>query len=123
MKKAFYFFLVCVLFSGCSVYRIDSVDTALDFYPPKDSVEKVVYLEKIDKPFELIAIVTVTTERTHSFDEILAKIKHEAAVLGGDAITDLKTDAAGTWGVVKAPKLFENAYIRARYSAKVVVFK
>ena len=123
MKKALSCILVCLLFSGCSMYRIDSVDTTLDFYPPKDSDEKVVYLEKIDKPFEVISVVTVTTERTHSFEEILEKIKHEAAVLGGDAITDLKTDAAGTWGALKAPKLLENAYIHARYSAKVVVLK
>ncbi|MBF0122786.1 MAG: hypothetical protein HQL21_05190 [Candidatus Omnitrophica bacterium] len=123
VKTVFYSILFCLLFCGCSVYRIDSVDTTLDFYPPKDSDEKVVYLEKIEKPFDIIGVVMVTTERTHSFDEILVKMKHEAAVLGGDAITDLKTDAAGAWGSLTPAKLFKNAYIHARYSAKVVVLK
>lgn len=123
MKKAFYLILLCLWTAGCSVYRIDSVDTTLDFYPPKNSADQVAYLETINKPFEVIGLVTVTTERTHSFEEILEKIRHEAAVLGGDAVTDIQSDASGTWGRIRPPKLLENAYLHARYSAKVVVLK
>ena len=121
----YYFSLVILFFAfcGCSFYQIDSHETATDYFPPKKFFQDVAYLETVDKPNQEIGIVTVTTERRQSMDEILEKIKQEAAVLGGDAVTDLQTDATGTWKKIKPQKLLANAYIRANFTAKVIVYK
>ena len=111
-----------LLIAGCSFYQIDSHEMTTEYYPPKKSAQDVVYLEEIAKPHQEIGTVTVTTERRQSMDEILEKIKQEAAVLGGDAITDLQTDATGAWKKIKPQKLLANAYIRANYTAKVIVY-
>ena len=123
LKKYVLIAAVSLFVCGCSVYHIDSRDTTLDFYPPKASPQDVVYLEQIDKPYDVIGTVTVTTERTRSLAEIIVKMKYEAAVLGGDAITDIQTDVTGSWKKTNFPKFLENAYIRSNYSAKVIVFK
>ena len=115
--------LMTGLLSGCTVYQIDSKDTTLDFYPPKKSIDEVGYMEKIDKPYEEIGVVSVTTERRQSLEDVLPKLKYEAAILGGDAITDVKTDAGGTWKNIKLQKFLANANIRTKYTAKVVVLK
>ncbi len=122
LRKLSLCLFVCLFLAGCSFYRIDSEDTTLDFYPPKDVSDGVVYLEKVDKPHEVIGIVTVDAERSKPFDEIVAKMKSEAAVLGGDAITDVR-DTAGDSVGSGSPALLRNAYVRTRYTAKVVVFK
>ena len=44
--------------SGCTVYQIDSKDISQDFYAPKTSIDDVVYLEKVDKPYTEIGTVT-----------------------------------------------------------------
>ena len=123
MKSTLCALLVLVgLISGCTVYQIDSKDSTLDFYAPKTNIEDVVYLEKVDKPFTEIGVVTVTTERRHSLEDVLPKLKQEAAVLGGDAITDIQTDGSGIWKKVQFKKFLGNAYIRANFTAKVIVF-
>ena len=105
------------------MYSIDSKDTTQNFYPPKKSIDEVVYMEKMDKPYEEIGIVTITTERRQTLDEILPKLKQEAAILGGDVITDIQTDATGFWKSIKFQKLLGNGYIRCNVSAKVLVLK
>lgn len=97
-----------VFFAGCSLYRVDSKDMSSDFYPPKGSADQVVYLEKLDKPYDIIGIVKVTTERVSAFEEVVARMRYEAAILGADAITDIALD--------RAP-------FRVEYTAKAVVFK
>jgi hypothetical protein len=96
--------------TGCSVYTIDSKDTTLEFYPPKTSIDQVQYLETVNAPNEEIGVVTVTTERRQPYEEVLAKLKQEAAILGGDAITDVKD-------------VSKKYYIRNKYTAKVLVLK
>jgi len=117
--------LLCLFISisGCSFYAIDSKETSQDFYPPKKSLNDVKYLETVDQPYEEIGVVIVTTERRQSMEDVISKMKYEAAVLGGDVITELQTDATGTWKKIKAQKLLGNAYIRAKFSAKVLVLK
>jgi len=114
-------FLVACL-SGCTVYQINSKDTTKGFYPPKKSIDEVRYMEKVDQPFEEIGIVTVTTERIHSIDDVLPLLKQEAAILGGDVITDVKEDTGGAWKNAKLQKLLGNSNIRTSYTAKVLVF-
>ena len=109
--------------SGCSMYTIDSKDTTLDFYPPKKSIDEVQYLETVDRPYEEIGIVTVTAERRQTLEDVLPKLKQEAAILGGDAITDIKADDNGSWKSIKLQKIFGNGYIRTRYTSKVLVLK
>lgn len=123
MKRIFPWLVLTLVLTGCTVYQIDSKNTSQDFYPPKTAIDQVQYLENVDKPFEQIGEVTVTTERRQSLADVLPKLKQEAAVLGGDAITDIQTNATGMWKKIKLQKLFGNAYIRATYSAKVIVFK
>lgn len=115
--------LLGVLCSGCSVYRIDSMPESTTYYPPKKSPSEIVYIEALDRPHDVIGTVIVTTERRQSLENILPKMQYEASILGGDAITDIQTDATGVWKRIKAQTLLGNAYIRANYSAKVVVFK
>jgi len=123
MRKIFLLSILAVALTGCTLYQIDSRDTTKDFYPPKTDISQVQYLEKVDRASEEIGEVTVTTERRQSLADVLPKLEQEAAILGGDAITDIQTDATGTWKKIRPQKLFGNAYIRATYTAKVIIFK
>ena len=97
-----------IFLAGCSLYRVDSQDLSSDFYPPKDSSDQVVYFEKLDKPYDLIGIVKITTERMVPLDDVMARMRYEAAVLGADAITDI---------------VAQQQPFRVEYTAKAVVFK
>jgi hypothetical protein len=121
-KKLIITLAACFVLMGCSMYSIDSQDTTLDFYPPKASPDKVAYLEKVDQPHEVIGLVTVDAERNRPFDEVVAKMKDEAAILGGDAITDVHQDFGERAGQ-RTGSLLGNAHVRIRYIAKVVAFK
>lgn len=122
-KKSLVLGLFICLTSGCSLYHVDSRDVTTEYYPPKKSAGDVVYLEETNKTHELIGYVTVNTERRQRISEVIEKMKYEAAILGGDAITDIQTDATGQWKKLPAQKLIGNAYIRANFTAAVVVFK
>jgi len=124
MKQPLFILLFLVIFSsGCTVYQIDSKDTSQDFYAPKTNVDQVAYLEKVDKPYTEIGTVTVTTERNQAMDDVLPKLKQEAAILGADAITDIQCDSTDTWKQLKPQKLLGNAYIRNNYTAKAIIWK
>ena len=122
MKKLFFIALSCFL-SACSLYHVSSEDSTDNYYPSKQSPQEIVFLEAVNKPHEVIGVVTVNAERRQALNEILAKMKREAAILGGDAITDIRTDASGEWKNLPAQKLIGNAHVRANYSANVIVFK
>jgi len=83
-----------VLFTGCSLYRVDSQDVSSDFYPPKNSADQVVYLDTLDKPYEVIGLVRITTDRTSPMGDVVAKMRYEAAILGADAVTDIVSEHA-----------------------------
>ena len=121
--RTFLFIIVCLSFSGCSIYQVDSHETSPNYFPPKYSSQDIQYLDTVPQAYEEIGNVTVTTERRQSMDEVLDKMKREAATLGGDALTDLQSDAGGLWKKIKPQKLLGNAYIRTNYTAKVIVFK
>jgi hypothetical protein len=123
MKKIFLLLGLMGFLTGCTLYQIDSKDTSNDYYPPKTNIDEVQYLEKVDRPFEQIGVVTVTTERRQSLADALPKLKQEAAILGGDAITDVQVDPTDNWKKVRPKKLLGNAYIRATYTAKVLILK
>ena len=124
MKRILFTFLFLAVFSsGCTVYRIESKDTSQDLYVPKTSIDEVAYIEKADKPYTEIAVVTVTTERRQSWQDVLPKLKQEAGMLGADAITDVQNDATDLWKKIAPEKFLSNAYIRTTYTAKAIVWK
>ncbi len=124
MKPLLSTLLFLVVFSsGCTVYQINSQETSQDFYVPKANIDDVAYLEKVDKPYTEIAIVTVTTERNQTLEEVLPKLKQEAAALGADAITDIQSGSGDMWKRLKPQQLLGNAYIQTDYTAKAIVWK
>jgi hypothetical protein len=123
MKNIILLLILTFTLTGCTVYQIDSHDSTDSFYPPKTEIDQVQYLEKVEGSYEEIGIVYVTTERRQSLADVLPKLKQEAAILGGDAISDVQSDATGTWKKIKPKKLLGNAYIRSTYSAKVLIRK
>ena len=125
MNKIYSLIFIVLLTAGCSIYSVDSQSLSEEFYPSKSSANDVVYLETVTQPHEVIATVVVNTERRQQqkMEDVIEKMKREAAILGGDAITDIKTNAGGTWKRLPAQKLIGNAYVRANFSASVVVFK
>ena len=124
MKSILFVVLFFSIFSsGCTVYQINSKDTSEEYYVPKTSVDDVAYLEKTDKPYTEIGVVSVTTERRQPFTEVLPKLKQEAGMLGADAITNVQCDATELWKRYAPQKAFGNAYIRVTYTAHAVVWK
>ena len=114
---------ICLMFSGCSIYHVNSEDVSTDYYPSKSLASDVVYLENINKAHTIIGYVTVNTERRWTINDVLDKMKREGAILGGDAITNIQTDATGSWKKLPAQELIGNAYVRANFSCSVAVFK
>jgi len=115
--------LVVLIMPGCSVYHVDSEDLTTDYFPSKSTAGEVVYIESVDQPHEIIAQVTVNAERRQRISEVLTKMKREAAILGADAITNIKTDATGEWKELPVQKLLGNAYVRANFMVSAVAFK
>jgi hypothetical protein len=123
MKKLLYLIVACAFVtSGCSVIRVDSTDVTTNYYPSKSSKNEVVFVKEVNQPHEVIGTVTVNTERNQRLNEVLEKMKYEAAILGGDAITNLKSDATGTWKKLPVQNVVGNGYVRANFTASVVVF-
>ncbi|VAX37974.1 hypothetical protein MNBD_UNCLBAC01-1074 [hydrothermal vent metagenome] len=123
MRKLFLFIGFILLTSGCTLYRIDSQDMTTKYYPPKKSLEGIIYVERTEKSHEVIGIVTVNAERRQRVSHVIEKMKREAAILGGDAITNIKTDATGVWKRLPAQEFVGNGYVRANFTADVIVFK
>ena len=125
MKKIYFLILIAFLSTGCSLYSIDSQNISDDFYPSKASTNDVVYVETVNRPYQAIATVVVNTERRQNqkMEDVVEKMKREAAILGADAITDIKSDSTGVWKSLPAQKLIGNAYVRANFSASAIVFK
>ena len=117
------FSLLCLfLLAGCSVYQITSEETTFDYFPPKSSASEVQYLEKVFQPYKLIGYVTVKTERNQTLEQVIEKLKREAASLGADAITNVTTVDKTESKNARPFHLFDNANIRENYMADVIVF-
>jgi len=123
IKKYFFFPLLILLTSACSMYHVTSEDIADNYYPSKKSALDIIILENVTKPHEVIGIITVNAERRQKIEEVIAKLKREAAILGADAITDLQSDSTGQWKKLPVQAALGNAYVRANFSAVAVAFK
>ncbi|MBF0523410.1 MAG: hypothetical protein HQL24_10210 [Candidatus Omnitrophica bacterium] len=122
-KKILTLAALTLLVSACSLYHVDSADLTTNYYPSKKSASDVVYMETVTRPYDTIGYVTVSTERRNTIEDVLGKMKREAAILGADAITDIKSDASGEWKKLPAQKLIGNAYIRVNFTATAIIFK
>lgn len=123
-KKIFPLFFVTLFVSACSLYSVNYEETASSFYAPKKSVNDVAYLEDVTEPHEVVGVVTVNTERRQKMEEVIEKMKREAAALGGDAITNvIINNTNGTKKKLFGAKLFANANIRTTFTATVIAFK
>ena len=124
MKKnvIFSLFLFVLIVSGCSLYTVSSEETTPDYYASKSSPNEVLYVENVTQPHHDIGYVIVNTERRNNLDQVLDKLKREAAILGADAITNIQTDATGFWKKLPGQRLLRNAYIRHNFRATMVIF-
>lgn len=112
-----------VLTSACSLYNVSSEETTLNYYPSKPTTKDIEYMEDVTRPHEVIGYVTVNAERRQSISEVVERMKREAAILGGDAVTNIQTDATGEWRKLPAQQLVGNAFVRANFKGTVVVLK
>ena len=122
MKRIPLLLILVLLTSSCSIFHIDSSYTTDDFYP-QTSADEVVYLEEIDQPFKSIGTITVNSERRQRLSDVIEKMKREAGIIGGHAITDIRTDATGPWILLPAQQILGNGYVRANFTASVVIFE
>ena len=120
MKNIVSLIALVLLTSSCSIYHVTSTNTTDDYYPPRET-GAVVYLDRIDDTYTIIGTVTVNAERRQRLNDIIEKMKREAAILGGDAITNLQSDATGPWKRLPIQQTIGNAYVRANFTASVVV--
>ena len=125
MKKTILFIALSILISSCSFYNINSDEVTENYYPPKSSLDNIAYLDEVKEPHEVIGFVSVSTERRQKMPDVLEKMKREAAILGGDAITNITRKTASGDEKMKMSKLkkfFENGNIRSTFTATVVSF-
>src|SRR6185503_2959156 len=109
MKKVFLLIGLIFLCSSCSFYQIDSENTSYDYYPSRKNKSEVVYVEQTSKPYDVIGRVQVNAERNkkRNMKDIIEKLKLEAAMMGGDAITNISSNSgSGKWAKIKPKKLF-----------------
>ncbi len=122
MKKIISLITLVLLTSSCSIYHITSTSTTDDYYPAQETTE-VVYLDRIDDTYTIIGTVTVNAERRQRLDNVIEKMKREAAIMGGEAITDIQSNATGPWKQLPIQRAIGNAYVRANFTASVVARK
>ena len=102
-----FLFVFTLIFAGCSLYSINFEDVNDVSHPAKSSPMDVIYLEKMDRSGDVIGYVTVNTERRTPLKEVIEKLKPQAALLGGDAITNIESDASGFW---KTRRFFKHSF-------------
>jgi hypothetical protein len=126
MKKTIFSLVLALSVSGCMFYNINSEEVTENYFAPKKSTEEVAYLEEVTEPHEIIGFVNVSTERRNKMQDVIEKMKREAAILGGDAITNITRKTATGEEKLKMAglkKFFENGYIRATFTVTVVALR
>ena len=120
IKKILALITLVFLTSSCSIYHITSTSSTNGYYPTQE-LNDVAYLDHVDDGYEVIGTVLVNAERRQRLNDVIEKMKREAAILGGEAITDIQSDATGLWKRLPVQQTIGNAYVRANFSASVVV--
>lgn len=115
--------MIVFFFSGCSIVHVSSEYLTDEYYPEKKNTADIAYLETVYQDHKVIAHAVVNTERRQTLNDVIGKLKKEAAVVGGDAITNIQTDATGAWKKLPAQKLIGHANLRVNFKADVIVFE
>lgn len=112
MKKSYLVILLSVLVSGCTFYNVNG--EAIHYNSPDETANKQIqYLETVNVPYDVVGQVTVYTERRNSLENVAEQMKRQAAILGGDAVTNI---------TITEPALpFKT--IRTTFTGTVIVFK
>jgi len=120
-KKIVALITFVLLTSSCSIYHINSIDSGDTYYPAR-SADEVAYMEEIDESCQVIGTVTVNAERKQrDIDDIIIKMRREAAILGGNVLTDIQSDATGVWKRLPVQQTIGNAYVRANYTGSAAI--
>lgn len=119
MKNVFLALVAGFILASCSFYSINSVDESSAPVMPdaKKSFFDVEYAPEPTEKYTVVGTVRAKTERNRDFDDVIRKMKMEAAVIGGDAITDVKLDP----DMVKSKDA--NKKFRIDYVGKVIVYQ
>jgi len=123
IRKVLVLLMIVGVTSSCSLYRINSEEVTDNVYAPKEDPGQVEYVEEVKGSYDVVGFVTVNAERCQNMDDVIAKMKKEAAILGGDAITNIKTDATQAWKKMPPQKLFKNGYVRANFTCTVIAYQ
>ncbi len=124
MKKSFLLIALISFCFGCTLYQIESDSiTSGKLKEAKKTKDQILYLETVTKPHTVIGKITVNSERNQKFENVIEKLRTEAAMLGADAITNIQTNAGtGTWARIKPKNLLGNGNIRLNYVADAIIF-
>lgn len=118
MKNVAIIFVASLILSSCSFYQVRSQDdSGFSLAEPKKSFMDVEYVSETKKPHQVIGTLRVNTERNRGMEDVIRKMKMEAAVLGGDAVTEVMPDPEA------AKKKESNARMRVDYVGKVIVYQ
>ncbi len=118
MKNIVMILAVGLILSSCSFYQVRSQDdSGFALSAPKKSFMDVEYVPEAEEPYRVIGTLKVTTERNRGMEDVIRKMKMEAAVIGGDAVTEVMPD----------PEMLEkkerNKRVHVDYIGKVIVYQ
>mgnify|MGYP001346131973 CR=1 FL=1 len=125
MKHLTTLLLITVLScTSCSIYHINSDQQVfLEDRNANRDPQEIEVLENVSRAHKVLGTIVLNTERNEDMYSILWRMKKEAVVMGGDAITNLKVNSTGFWEKVPFKKLTANAYIRANFTVDVVAYE
>ncbi len=112
MKQHLTIFLLITLLtcSSCSIYSLDSDQQLV--VPNRDETrdpQTIEVLETVTRPHKVIGTIVINTERNEDMDSIYWRMKKEASVMGGDAITNLR--------------ISPNKRIRANFTVDIITYE
>ncbi len=125
MKHLTTLLLITVLScTSCSIYHINSDQQVfLEDRNANRDPQEIEVLENVSRAHKVLGTIVLNTERNEDMYSILWRMKKEAVVMGGDAITNLKVNATGFWEKMPFKKLTANGYIRANFTVDVVAYE
>ena len=120
MKKIVLVVVSGLILSSCSFYNIKSQQDSTEAVvvtQQKKSFTDVEYAPDVLRPYQVIGTLRVKTERNRDWDDVIRKMKMEAAVMGGDAVTDIILDPE-----MRKDKQ-ANKKLRVYYIGQVIVYE
>ncbi|PIW64288.1 MAG: hypothetical protein COW13_00975 [Candidatus Omnitrophica bacterium CG12_big_fil_rev_8_21_14_0_65_50_5] len=119
MKTIFLIVVSGLVLSSCSFYNIKSQQDSSEAVATqqKKSFMDIEYAPEVTRSYQVIGTLRVKTERNRDWDDVIRKMKMEAAVMGGDAVTDIILD----------PEMRKdknaNKKLRVDYIGQVIVYQ